>query len=1141
MEDTQNNISSQRPRKPLWKRIVKWVCITLGAIVLLVAIALGIGLWMLTPEALTPMVSKYSSNYLDADVTADKVELSFWSTFPKVSLDIRDLTVVSHKLKGLPRSVRDSLPADADTLLTLKRFSGGVNLWAMMGGTVMLYDVVFDKPEINIVQVNDTLANYMIVPPSESADTSSLPFPYISINRFAITGGAPVRFFSLADSLDAVVNLSTTSLVGSKAPLYSLDISGNGSGRLAEVLELPLLPFGVNGQIDWDQHNPAHLALRDFTVSAGGVSLLIDSDMDFENTVVVNGLEMRGAKINVHDVLDIIPPRYLGAMKDIDTDIETDISLKLLKPYRLDSDALPELQVALKIPGGTFNYDRIRLNNVRADIEAIVKGSDLDASTVNIRDLTVEGRSIGFTLSGNASHLMSDPAIDGRFHGRLNFSSLPSQLWHKLQCSASGILVGDANVRMRISDLTPKRFHYVKADGELALRDFAFATADSTIAASTRKMSLAFGTSANVVIADTLRADSLLRVSISADTLAFAGEGITLSGSGASFVVAARNTCESADTSRINPIGLAARVNHIRLHSDSDSINFRLRDASVKATLKRFGGSDRAPLLSVDIATSRMRYSDPSSRISLSDANASLSIHPTKRRALPSDSATRARIRARMIKADSVFAASGKENMDFEIDRSLLSWLRHWKATGHVKARRGRLLTPYFPVRNRIRNLDMAFSTDSVIIRNTGYSLGKSDFLINGSITNIARALTSRRGSPLNINFDIKSDTVDINEIYEAIMKGSAYADRLNSGMVAKVDAGDDNALEAKLDSQAATYGEAALVVPSNINANLNVTAKEVLYADIWFQKLEGKIGVKNGKVYLDRLAGYTPIGSMDLTALYSAPSKHDIHFAAGIVVRKLHLKQFLHLLPEIDSVLPLLREVNGIITADAAISTEIDSMMNLKFHTLDMVLKLMGDSLVLVDNETFRTMAKWLMFKHKDRNIINSMKVELMIKDTRLDVFPFVFDIDRYRLGVSGHNTLDMDLDYHVAVLKSPLPFKFGVNIKGKPGHLRFRLGRANFNENRVAFSHQLTDTLRMNLVNEIKEVFQFGARNGKRTRLLMESPKYAEGEFSVADTLTHADSVIFIQGGAIEGPPVPPFPMEEFPKDKKDKKKRH
>lgn len=1141
MEDTQNNISPQRARKPLWKRIAKWLCITLGSLVILAAIAIGVGLWLLTPEALTPMVSKYSSNYLDAEVTAGKVELSFWSTFPKVSLDIEDLTVVSDKLKGLPQGVRDSLPADADTLLTLRHFSGGVNLWAMMGGTVKLYDVVFDKPEINIVQVNDTIANYMIVPPSEKSDTSSLPFPYISINRFAITGGAPVRFFSLADSIDAAVNLTTTSLIGSEAPLYSFDIAGNGSGRLAEVFEIPLLPFGLNGQIDWNQHKPRHLALRDFTVSAGGITLKLDSDMDFEKTVVVNGLELLGAKINIHDVLDIIPTRYLGTLKEIDTDVETDVSLKLLKPYRLDSNALPELQVSLKISGGTLSYDRIRLNNLRADIEANIVGGNLDASTIDVRDLTVEGRSIGFTLSGTASHLVSDPAIDGRFHGRLNFSALPAQLWRKLRCSASGMLVGDANVRMKISDLTPKRFHNVKADGELALRDFTFSTADSTLAASTRKMSLAFGTSANFVIADTLRADSLLKVSISADTLAFAGEGITLSGSAASFVVAARNTRESLDTSRINPIGFAARAGIIRLRSDSDSINLRLRDAAVKATLKRFGGSARAPLLDLNVAAARVRYSDPASRLSLTDANASLTVHPVRRRSLAADSARRARMRERRLKADSLFAASGKENIDFELDRSLLSWLRHWKASGHVKARRGRLLTPYFPVRNRIRNLDMAFSTDSVIIRDTRYSLGKSDFLINGEITNIARALTSRRGSPLNIHFDIKSDTININEIYEAIMKGSAYADRMRNGTAARVDAGDDDALEAKLDSQADTYDKAAFVVPSNVNASLDITANEVLYADIWFQKLQGKIGVRNGAVYLDRFAGYTPIGSMDLTALYSAPSKHDIHFAAGIVVRRLHLKQFLHLLPEIDSVLPLLREVNGIITADAAITTDIDSMMNLKFHTLDMVLKLMGDSLVLVDSETFRTMSKWLMFKHKDRNIINSMKVELMIKDTRLDVFPFVFDIDRYKLGVSGHNTLDMDLDYHVAVLKSPLPFKFGVNIKGKPGHLKIRLGRANFNENRVAFSHQLTDTLRMNLLHEIQEVFQFGARNGKRTRLLMESPKYAPGEFSVADTLTHADSVIFIQGGVIQGPPVPPFPMENFPKDKKNKKKHH
>ncbi|MFN2901373.1 hypothetical protein ACKUEH_25440, partial [Escherichia coli] len=88
-------------------------------------------------------------------------------------------------------------------------------------------------------------------------------------------------------------------------------------------------------------------------------------------------------------------------------------------------------------------------------------------------------------------------------------------------------------------------------------------------------------------------------------------------------------------------------------------------------------------------------------------------------------------------------------------DRSVAALLRKWKATGNIKAKRGRLVTPYFPVRNTLRNLDMTFSTDSVVIRNTRYTLGSSDFLVNGSISNISRALTSRRGSPLKINFDI--------------------------------------------------------------------------------------------------------------------------------------------------------------------------------------------------------------------------------------------------------------------------------------------------------------------------------------------------------------------------------------------------
>lgn len=1149
--EKDNRDTASAGGKSRWRRVLKWVLISIGIVLFLLTALISIGVWLLSPDELTPMVSQYSSKYLNANVTASKVELSFWSTFPKVSLKVDDLIVVSKSLNNVPDSVRRQLPADADTLLTLKRFDGGVNIWALMGGTVMLYDVTFSKPDINIVQVNDSTANYLIVPPTEE-DTTETNMPYLVINRFVIEGGAPVRLFSLADSIDLSVTIADAAIGGTDAPVYTLDIDGSGAGEIMPGLRLSDMKFGVDGRIDWNQRNPHHIGLQDFKVSANNIGVTVNTNVNFEKSPVIESLDITAKDISLAELIAMIPEQYAGALKKIDTDVAVNFSGELLHPYNLDSKSLPALKAALKISEGHLNYDRMALKSLKADIEAVLPEGNSDMAEIIVNNLTVNGRSLRFSLDGRVKNLTSNAAVEGNFRGQLNTSMLPRELWRKLKWQASGVIGGEAKLRFRLDDFTPKRFHRVKANGKITLSDFGLLSQENDIALATRKTSMAFGTDARMSIADTLRVDSLLRISLKTDTLSYRGEGIDLSASDADFVIAARNVAGSMDTNRINPLGIAMRAARISLISDSDSVKVRLRDAAVKATLKRFNNSATAPLLSLDLSAGRARYRDPLNSLSLTDASASMSLHPVARKRIVRSSARDSvrdsvrikALRERIHRADSISRSSGKENMDFGVDRNLASLLRKWKAEGSVKARRGRLVTPFFPVRNILRNLDMSFSTDSVVLRNTSYTLGKSNFLINGTISNISRALTSRRGSPLKVDFDIQSDTININDIYEAVSAGSTFAERLAKGQVNLVQTDDEDARQKEIEKETETYEHPAFVVPSNLDANLNMRAKEVLYADIWFQKLRGKIAIHDGAVHLDRLGGYTPIGSMDMTALYSAPTKKDIHFAAGVVVRSLHLKEFLQLLPQIDSVLPLLREVNGIITADVAMSTQIDSMMNLKFNTFNLVMKLAGDSLVLVDNKTFEKMAKWLMFKKKNRNLINSMKVELMIKDTKLDVFPFVFDFDRYRIGVSGHNTLDMDLDYHIAVLKSPIPFKFGVNITGRPGNLKVRFGKANFDENKIAFSHQLTDTLRMNLVNEIREVFKFGARTGKRTDLILKNPKQTAAEFQVSDTLTHEDSLIFIQGGAIEGPAAPPFPMTDNPaKDKKKdkKKKRH
>jgi hypothetical protein len=46
--------------------------------------------------------------------------------------------------------------------------------------------------------------------------------------------------------------------------------------------------------------------------------------------------------------------------------------------------------------------------------------------------------------------------------------------------------------------------------------------------------------------------------------------------------------------------------------------------------------------------------------------------------------------------------------------------------------------------------------------------------------------------------------------------------------------------------------------------------------------------------------------------------------------------------------------------------------------------------------------------------------------------------------VAVGGTQYLNMDFDYHITVLKSPIPFKFGLNLKGNPDRMKIRLAKA-------------------------------------------------------------------------------------------------
>ena len=243
---------------------------------------------------------------------------------------------------------------------------------------------------------------------------------------------------------------------------------------------------------------------------------------------------------------------------------------------------------------------------------------------------------------------------------------------------------------------------------------------------------------------------------------------------------------------------------------------------------------------------------------------------------------------------------------------------------------------------------------------------------------------------------------------------------------------------------------------------------------------------------------------------------------------------------------MPALQNFAGIVNADIAVTTDLYRNMDINIPSLRAAISIEGDSLVLLDPDTFKTVSKWLLFKNKKRNMIDHMSVEAVIDRGAIELYPFMFDIDRYRLGVMGHNDLAMNLNYHVSVLKSPIPFKFGINIKGTPEKLKVRLGGAKFKEKMVVERQQIADNTRINLVQQIDNMFRRGLRNARSGRLNFRSQGRSTiaAELDAEETVSYADSLKMIRAGLIDNPDTLRFPPHDppapEPKSAKGKRKR-
>lgn len=378
-----------------------------------------------------------------------------------------------------------------------------------------------------------------------------------------------------------------------------------------------------------------------------------------------------------------------------------------------------------------------------------------------------------------------------------------------------------------------------------------------------------------------------------------------------------------------------------------------------------------------------------------------------------------------------------------------------WIPRGIIDFNRMSMSTPEFALPIRMKKTSVTVGNRMITLKNATCRIGHSDLTATGAIYNLYGTMKHHR--PLRGKLEISSRNLDCNQLINS----------LNFP---------EDTLQAEVDTTSSTLE--LFVIPKNLDFELQTNLKRVKYDKMVFEDVRGAVDIRNQAVHLKGLSMKGMDAQMNATLVYRAQEKKQGYAGFDFRLHKINIAKLVEFVPSLDTVVPMLRSFQGVVDFEAAAEAVLDSNLNIKIPSLRSAVHIKGDSLVLMDGETFAEISKMLMFKNKERNMFDSISVNMTIKDGNVTVYPFIVQIDRYKAAVGGTQGLDMNFDYHISILKSPLPFKMGVNITGNLDKMKFKLGKAKYKDAVTPVEIRKVDSTRINMgrqiVNDFRQVMK-------------------------------------------------------------------
>ena len=961
---------------PRWLRLT--ATLFSGLCILLVAAVIFITFW-LTPSRLSDIVNRQASRYLDADVRIENLRFTLWSSFPRLCIEADSCSVISRSLDSLPASLAGSLPPDCKALYSSGPFRGGINLVSLFAGRIRLRDLQVERACVNLLAVNDSLANWDIFPTDPS---SSSRIPHIYSNLVSLKNIRHIRYRSLSSGLNLCLKPQTATIKAlPHSDTYACKFDGRIDAAIPGFTLLSDFPFDLMGDVSLN-FNPFKVNFSDFAIGLGNIHAHLSLDFLAESDPKFNSFSFNTDSFKLLTLFGYLPASVIPDLRGLDRSVTVNASARLTRPYTLNSENLPSLALYISLPEGKVDIplsSPMRLWHSTITARLDFNGDDVAASSLTLSPFDIKGDGMEASFHGTVTDISERPHISSAIDMRGDLKHIGALI------PAFGRLKpdGEVSVKAGISFYIPDYSHFAMKDIDIKAEISSPGFAINTEPGRSR-----------------LKAGKL-RIAISSDCELDNGSFHT------SAPVIFNLSAGSASWRRGNTLIAAEKL-------------------TVKGNARVLEPDSIFRSLIADVASSDFKVAAPGHTLDFAEVDIDASLRmasPLEKKSLHTDS--------RPLFADSLWLARTPHLPDVLTVNSpgFAKFVRNWRLGADLRLDSARWDIAGYPYPFALGKTSLWCDFDSIALRRFSISSGASDIALTGSAHGFRALLAGNPMAMIDAELDLKGKTIDINQI----AKATDSSDKTNQAT--------DGTTSVSADSVPLPP---AWILPRNINALLSLTADRLYYTNLDLENLDSRLVVSGGILHIPYMRLDTGFGRMALNADYDSSDIADLSVSATLALQDLDLSPMFVKFKSLSEKFPQIRNLSGYAALSASVDFDIFPDMTVDMSSLTAQMGVSGRDLVLRQDPFIRKVTRMMLIRHDNPISVADMDIRASVHDNLLELYPFCLDFENYSISMQGLNNFAGDLDYHIGVMHSPVPFPFGINVKGTYHHPSVRFGGA-------------------------------------------------------------------------------------------------